>query len=179
MTSALFSPFEVRSTTFRNRVWVSPMCQYSSENLDGVPGDWHLVHLGSFARGGAGLVVAEATGVVPEGRITPWCTGLWNDEQRDAWARIVDFIHSQGAKAGIQLAHAGRKASTYRDWSGHGSVPADAGGWETVGPSPVAFAGYEAPRELSVDEILELPAVFAAAARRALDAGFDVLEVHA
>jgi len=179
MTSSLFSPFEVRSVTFRNRVWVSPMCQYSSEDLDGVPGDWHLVHLGSFARGGAGLVVAEATGVLPEGRITPWCTGIWNDEQRDAWARIVRFIHGQGAKAGIQLAHAGRKASTYRDWSGVGSVASDAGGWETVAPSPVAFTGYEAPRELSVDEIRELPTVFAAAARRALDAGFDVLEVHA
>jgi len=179
MPSALFSPLTVRDVTFRNRLWVSPMCQYSAEGKDGVPTDWHLVHLGSFARGGAGLVVAEASGVLPEGRITPWCTGIWSDEQTTAWARIVDFIHSQGSAAGIQLAHAGRKGSTHREWSGEGSVPVPDAGWPTVAPSPIAFPGYAEPRELTADEIRELPTAWAAAARRALDAGFDVLEVHA
>ena len=179
MTTALFTPLTIRDVTFRNRLWVSPMCQYSCEAQDGVPTDWHLVHLGSFARGGAGLVVAEASGVSPEGRITPWCTGIWDTEQRDSWRRIVDFIHGQGAKAGIQLAHAGRKGSTHRDWSGRGSVGLDEGGWATVAPSPIAFTGYEGPRELSADEIEALPGAWASAARLALDAGFDVLEVHA
>ncbi len=179
MTTALFSPLTVRDVTFRNRLWVSPMCQYSCEEQNGVPTDWHLVHLGSFARGGAGLVVAEASGVTPEGRITPWCTGIWDAEQRDAWRRITDFIHGQGAKAGIQLAHAGRKGSTYRDWSGVGSVAVNDGGWPTVAPSPVAFTGYAEPQELSASEVEALPAAWAAAARLALDAGFDVLEVHA
>jgi 2,4-dienoyl-CoA reductase-like NADH-dependent reductase (Old Yellow Enzyme family) len=155
------------------------MCQYSCEDTDGVPTDWHLVHLGSFARGGAGLVMAEASGVLPEGRITPWCTGIWDESQGASWSRIVAFIHGQGAKAGIQLAHAGRKGSTYRDWSGKGSVSLPDGGWTTVAPSPIAFPGYELPRELTVEEIRELPAAWAAAARRALNAGFDVVEVHA
>ncbi|PKQ25297.1 MAG: oxidoreductase [Actinobacteria bacterium HGW-Actinobacteria-4] len=176
--SALFTPFTLRGVTFRNRVWLSPLCQYSCEKLDGVPTTWHLVHLGSFARGGAGLVMAEATAIVPEGRISAWDTGLWDDAQRDAFAPIVDFIHSQGAAAGIQLAHAGRKASTYREWSGRGSQPADAGGWETLAPSPVAFDGYVAPREMSVADIEAVVTAFGQAARRALDAGFDVLEVH-
>jgi len=179
MTTALFSPMTLRGVTFRNRLWVSPMCQYSCEGQDGVPTDWHLVHLGSFARGGAGLVMAEASGVLPEGRITPWCTGIWDEAQRDEWARIVDFIHSQGATAGIQLAHAGRKGSTYRDWSGKGTVGRPDGGWATVGPSPIAFPGYDAPRELTADEVRALPTAWAASARLALDAGFDVLEVHA
>lgn len=179
MTTALFSPLTIRGVTFRNRLWVSPMCQYSCEDRDGVPTDWHLVHLGSFARGGAGLVMAEASGVLPEGRITPWCTGIWDEAQSTAWTRIVAFIHGQGAKAGIQLAHAGRKGSTYRDWSGKGSVRLPDGGWTAVAPSPLPFPGYEAPRELTADEIRALPAAWAAAARRALDAGFDVVEVHA
>jgi len=154
------------------------MCQYSVEAHDGVPTDWHLVHLGSFARGGAGLVMAEATGVVPEGRITPGDTGLWNDVQRDAWARIVTFIHSQGALAGVQLAHAGRKASTHVPWEGDGSVEADAGGWETVAPSAIAFPGYATPRELTAAEIEALPGAWAAAATRAISAGFDLVEIH-
>lgn len=179
MSSALFSPFTIRDVTFRNRLWVAPMCQYSAEGKDGVPTDWHLVHLGSFARGGAGLVVAEATGVVPEGRISRYCTGIWNDEQVTAWRRTVDFVHSQGAKAGIQLAHAGRKASVHREWEGEGTLsPAD-DGWETVAPSPIAFPGYAMPRELSPDEIRLLPGVWAAAARRAVSAGFDLVEIHA
>ena len=179
MTSALFTPLSIRSTEFRNRLWVSPMCQYSCEDHDGVVGDWHLATLGSFAQGGAGLVMAEATAVVPEGRISPWCPGIWEDDQQEAWKRVVDFIHSQGAKAGIQLAHAGRKASTYRDWSGHGSVPVEDGGWTTVAPSPIAFPGYAEPNGLSTDEINDVVYAFGQSAARALAAGFDVLEVHA
>lgn len=169
----------MRGVTARNRVWVSPLCQFSCEERDGIPGDWHLVHLGSFARGGAGLVMAEATAVVPEGRISPFDTGLWNDEQTQAWSRIVGFIHGQGALAAIQLAHAGRKGSTHREWEGVGTVPAAAGGWETVGPSSVAFDGYAPPQELTDAQILEVVDRFGEAARRSLDAGFDVLEVHA
>ena len=175
--SHLFAPLRLRSTTIRNRVWVAPMCQYSAH--DGVPNDWHLVHLGSFARGGAGLVLTEATAVSPEGRISPADTGIWNDEQVAAWTRIVDFVHGQGATAGIQLAHAGRKASTRPPFEGRGSVPAEQGGWSTVGPSAVAFPGIAEPRELSPADIDQVVADFAEAARRALRAGFDVLEVHA
>lgn len=178
-TVPLFTPLTIRGATFRNRLWVSPMCQYSCEDRDGVVGDWHLAHLGAFARGGAGLVIAEASGVVPEGRITPWCPGLWSDEQAQAWSRVVDFIHSQGALAGIQLAHAGRKGSTHREWSGKGSVEVADGGWETVAPSAEEFPGYDEPRALAADEIAALVTAWAAAARRALDAGFDVVEIHA
>lgn len=178
MTSALFTPLTLRSITARNRVWVSPMCQYSCEDRDGVVGDWHLVHLGSFARGGAGLVMAEATAVLPEGRITPWCTGLWNTEQRDAWARVTEFIKGQGGVPAIQLQHAGRKASTYRAWSGEGSVPLDDGGWQTVGPSPIAFPGYEAPVALNEAGIADVVAAFGASTRLALAAGFEVIEIH-
>lgn len=178
-SSALFTPLTLGAVQFRNRLWVSPMCQYSCEDRDGVPTDWHLVHLGSFARGGAGLVMTEATAVVPEGRISGWDTGIWNDQQRDAWARIVGFIQGQGAKAGIQLAHAGRKASTYRQWSGTGSEPISEGGWQAVAPSAEAFAGYDAPRALAVAEIADVVAAFADAAERAVAAGFDVVEVHA
>jgi 2,4-dienoyl-CoA reductase-like NADH-dependent reductase (Old Yellow Enzyme family) len=153
------------------------MCQYSA--VDGVPNDWHLVHLGSFARGGAGLVLTEATAVSPEGRISPADTGIWNDEQAAAWARIVEFVHGQGATAGIQLAHAGRKASTRAPFEGRGTVPADEGGWTTVAPSAVAFPGLEEPRELTARDIEQVVADFTAAALRALRAGFDVLEIHA
>ncbi len=179
MTSALFSLLTIRSVTARNRVWVSPMCQYSCENRDGVVSDWHLVHLGSFARGGAGLVMAEATSVSPEGRITPWCTGIWNDEQRDAWVRVTDFIKGQGAVPAIQLQHAGRKASTYRSWSGEGTVPMNDGGWQTVAPSARAFPGYDAPTPLDAQGIADVVADFGKAARRSVDAGFEVLEIHA
>lgn len=178
MSTALFAPLTVRSITMRNRVWVSPMCQYSCEDRDGVPTDWHLVHLGSFARGGAGLVMAEATGVLPEARISPWCTGLWNDAQRDAWARIVTFIKSQGAVPAIQLQHAGRKASTYREWSGKGTVPVSDGGWTTVAPSAIAFTGYDAPVALDDEGIARVVDGFASAARRAIEAGFEVIEIH-
>ncbi|NTV39057.1 MAG: NADH:flavin oxidoreductase/NADH oxidase [Demequinaceae bacterium] len=178
MTSALFTPLPIRSVTTRNRVWVSPMCQYSCENRDGVVNDWHLVHLGSFARGGAGLVMAEATAVLPDGRITPWCTGIWNDEQRDAWARITEFIKGQGAVPAIQLQHAGRKASTYRDWSGKGTVPADDGGWQTVGPSTIPFPGYDAPVALDARGIADIVTAFGVAAARSLAAGFEAVEIH-
>src|SRR6478672_8437418 len=130
--SQLFTPVRLRGLEIRNRIWVSPMCQYSS--VDGLPNDWHLVHLGSFARGGAGLVLTEAAAVVPEGRITPQDAGIWNDEQQAAWAPIVAFLHAQGAQAGIQLAHAGRKASTQRPWDGRGAVPDADGGWQPVAP---------------------------------------------
>jgi 2,4-dienoyl-CoA reductase-like NADH-dependent reductase (Old Yellow Enzyme family) len=175
--SLLFSPLTLRGTTFPNRVWVSPMCQYSSE--DGRPTDWHLVHLGALAQGGAGLVFTEATAVVPEGRISPQDAGIWNDEQAADYARIVDFIRGQGAVPGIQLAHAGRKASTRAPWRGRGYVPVEEGGWETVGPSPVGYADWPAPRELATEELAALPDLWADAARRSLDAGFQVAEIHA
>jgi 2,4-dienoyl-CoA reductase-like NADH-dependent reductase (Old Yellow Enzyme family) len=173
----LFEPVQLRDVTVRNRVWVSPMCQYSA--VDGVPNDWHLVHLGSFARGGAGLVFTEAAAVSPEGRISPADAGIWNTEQRDAWARIVDFVHGQGATAGIQLAHAGRKASTRPPFEGRGPVPVEEGGWEAVGPSAAPFPGLPAPRELTIAEIDGVVEDFVQAARRGLEAGFDVLEIHA
>ncbi len=174
--SQLLSPLTLRGTTFRNRIWVSPMCQYSS--VDGHPTDWHLVHLGAFARGGAGLVMTEATAVTPEGRISPVDAGIWNDEQARDYLRITEFLRDQGAVPAIQLAHAGRKASTAPPWTGGGSVsPAD-GGWETVAPSPVAFGGYAQPKELTEDEIGALVGEWAAAAQRSLDAGFEVAEIH-
>lgn len=184
--SALFSPLTLRSLTLRNRLWVAPLCQYSSIGADGMPTDWHLVHLGSFARGGAGLVMAEATAVVPEGRISPHDTGIWNDDQRDAWRRVTDFIHSQGAAAGIQLAHAGRKSSVYPEWgtlagghTGSGTVPAEQGGWTPEAPSAIAFDGYATPEAIAAPRIPQLVAAFAEAARRSVEAGFDLVEIHA
>jgi 2,4-dienoyl-CoA reductase-like NADH-dependent reductase (Old Yellow Enzyme family) len=176
--SLLFEPLTLRDTTFRNRVFVSPMCQYSA--VDGLPDDWHLVHLGARAVGGAGLVLTEATAISPEGRISPEDTGIWNDEQAARWARIVAFVQSQGAKAGVQLAHAGRKASTYRPWAaGKDTVPAADGGWTTVAPSAVAFGRYGIPEELDGAGIARVVDDFEAAARRAVTAGFDVIELHA
>ncbi|QWT23620.1 NADH:flavin oxidoreductase/NADH oxidase [Subtercola sp. PAMC28395] len=176
----LFSPITIRETTVRNRLWVAPMCQYSVENRDGVPTDWHVTHLGSFATGGVGLILTEATGVNAVGRISAYDLGLYTDEQEAAFARITAFLHSQGVVAGIQLAHAGRKASTNRPWSGkHGTVPESEGGWRAVGPSAVAFPGYDVPEELTVDAIARIVDDFRAAGRRAVNAGFDVLEVHA
>ncbi|GAB7193289.1 NADH:flavin oxidoreductase/NADH oxidase [Kineococcus sp. NUM-3379] len=180
--SHLFSPLTLRGTTFSSRVWVSPMCQYSCDPVaaPGVPHDWHLAHLASFAVGGASLVLTEAAAVLPEGRISPEDAGIWNDEQAQAWARIVRLLHAQGAAAGVQLAHAGRKASTHRPWSPvQGSVPAGEGGWETVAPSAVPFGDHATPRELDAAGIAAVVDAFAAAARRADAAGFDVVEVHA
>jgi 2,4-dienoyl-CoA reductase-like NADH-dependent reductase (Old Yellow Enzyme family) len=172
----LFTPYTVRSVTLPNRIVVSPMCQYSA--TDGVPNDWHLVHLGGRAVGGAGLVFTEATAVVPEGRISPQDTGIWNDEQADAWARINDFVHAQGAVTGMQLAHAGFKASTHRPWDGDGEVTD--GGWQVYGPGEDAFADhYPQPEALDEDGIRKIVDAFAAAAERAVRAGIDVLEVHA
>ncbi len=167
----------LRGTTIRNRIWVSPMCQYSS--IDGHPTDWHLVHLGGLARSGAGLVIAEATAVTPDGRISPSDAGIWSDAQAADYQRITAFIRSQHAVAGIQLAHAGRKASTEVPWRGTGSVGYQAGGWPTVAPSPIPFGGYAVPKELSLDEIADLVRAWADAARRAHAAGFEVAEVHA
>ncbi|KQW53045.1 oxidoreductase [Nocardioides sp. Root1257] len=177
--TALFSPITLRDVTIRNRAWVAPMCQYSA--VDGVPNDWHLVHLGSFARGGAGLVFTEATAVAPEGRISPEDAGLWNDEQQAAWSRIVEFVHGQGATAGIQLAHAGRKASTYSGFTAErGAVAEDDGGWRPVGPSPEPYPGlHDDPEPLDAVGIARVVTAFGDAAVRAVAAGFDVLEVHA
>ncbi|KWW97830.1 NADH:flavin oxidoreductase/NADH oxidase [Carbonactinospora thermoautotrophica] len=174
--SAIFKPLRLRDLTIPNRVWVSPMCQYSA--TDGIPNDWHLVHLGQFVLGGAGFIMTEATAVTPEGRISPQDTGIWNDEQAAAWRRIVDFIHSQDRPVGIQLAHAGRKASTAQPWLGNFNVPPEEGGWQPVGPTAEPFGDLAAPRPLSAAELREITRAFAAAAERALDSGFDVVELH-
>lgn len=174
--SRLFSPITVRGLTLPNRAWVSPMCQYSA--TDGVPDDWHLVHLGQFATGGAGLVMTEATAVVPEGRISPQDTGIWNDAQAEAWRRIVGFVHAQGTAIGMQLGHAGRKGSARRPWDGPGSVPASEGGWQSVGADAQPFGAYAPARPLTTDEVSALPEAFAEAAEKAVDAGFDLLELH-
>jgi 2,4-dienoyl-CoA reductase-like NADH-dependent reductase (Old Yellow Enzyme family) len=174
----LFEPFPLRELTVRNRAWLAPMCQYSA--VDGVVGDWHLAHLGARAVGGFGLLIAEATAVVPEGRISPQDAGLWNDEQAAAWRRVTDFVHGQGAAVGVQLGHAGRKGSVYRPWEPvQGSVPAHDGGWGTVGPTAQPFPGYAAPAAMSGAQVADVPERFAAAARRAHAAGFDVVELHA
>ncbi len=174
----LFDPLAIRDVTFANRVFVSPMCQYSS--TDGYASDWHFVHLGSRAVGGAGLVLTEATAVVPEGRISPQDLGIWKDDHIEPLARVVRFIHEQGSVAGKQLAHAGRKASTYAPGAGHGTVAESEGGWQNVvAPSALPFAdGYRLPRALSIDGIKTIVSAFAAAARRACEAGFRVIEVH-
>lgn len=177
---ALFRPVTIRGLTIRNRVWVPPLCQYSVTDRDGVPHDWHLVHLGAMAAGGAGLVVAEATAVSPEGRISDHDTGLWNDEQAEAWSRITRFIRSQGAASGIQLAHAGRKASVWPEpMRRPGSQPLEDGGWPTVSASAIAFDGLREPTALDEAGIHGVIDDFRAAARRAVAAGFDVVEVHA
>jgi 2,4-dienoyl-CoA reductase-like NADH-dependent reductase (Old Yellow Enzyme family) len=174
----LFDPLTIRDVTLRNRIAVSPMCQYSS--VDGFANDWHLVHLGSRAVGGAGLVVMEATAVEARGRISPQDQGIWKDEHVEFLTRIAAFLRSQGAAAGIQLAHAGRKASTRPPWEGGGRIDESDGGWAPVAPSPVAFhPGDPAPHELSKGEIRNVIDAFAAATRRSLAAGFQVVEIHA
>jgi len=176
--SALFTPLSIRGIEMRNRLWVSPMCQYSA--VEGMPNDWHHVHLAQFAAGGAGLVIAEASAVSPEGRISPDDAGLWNDAQAEAWAPIVAAVRSRGAVAGVQLSHAGRKASTTSPLSGErGSVAPDAGGWTTVGPSAIAYSTFAEPVALDAAGIDDVVDDFAAAARRAVRAGFEVVEVHA
>ena len=178
MAEHLFSELRLRGVTLPHRIAVSPMCQYSA--IDGVPGDWHLVHLGSRAVGGASLVIAEATGVTSEGRISPGDTGIWNSAQTEAWRKIAAFLREQGSYAGIQLAHAGRKASTAAPWLGGAPLTPAEGVWEVVGPSPIPFKeGHPVPRELTVAQIQEVVRAFAAAAARSLDAGFQVVEIHA
>ncbi len=173
----LFDPIVIRGVEIKNRVWVSPMCQYSA--VDGVVGEWHHVQLGGFATGGTGLVMAEATGVVPEGRISVGCPGLYNDAQEAAWSPIVDFAHSMGTKIGIQLAHAGRKGGTTVPGSSHRMATLEEGGWQAVAPSAIAFEGYPEPRALTISEIQALVQSFGAAAKRAISAGFDLIEIHA
>lgn len=175
--ASLFDPLVLRSVLIPNRMWLSPMCQYSA--IEGIPGAWHLVHLGARSEGGFGLLVAEATAVSPQGRITPDDAGLWNAAQVDAWRRITSFVHARGARIGVQLQHAGRKASTFAPWKGRGSVPAEDGGWATVAPSAVPFPGYSVPEELDAVGIAAIARDFGAAAARARDAGFDVVEIHA
>jgi len=179
----LLTPIALRGLTLKNRVVISPMCQYCA--IDGVVTDWHLVHLGRFAIGGASLVFVEATGVEARGRISPGDVGLWNDDQARALSRIVDFLKANGAAAGIQLAHAGRKGSTRRPWDGGGELGAadlakGEGPWETIAPSAVRFAdGYPLPKAMKTADMAEVIVAFREATRRALDAGFDVVEIHA
>lgn len=173
----LFEPLKLREVELPNRIAVSPMCQYSC--VDGIANDWHLVHLGSRAVGGAGLVFTEATAVAPEGRISPQDLGLWSDRHAEPLARIVRFLHEHGSFAGMQLAHAGRKASTHAPAEGHGLLPESEGGWRVVAPSAVPFSDdYPQPQALAEEEISEVVESFAAAARRAAEAGFDVVEIH-
>ncbi|GAA3926186.1 NADH:flavin oxidoreductase/NADH oxidase [Streptomyces gulbargensis] len=182
MSAALFEPYTLRSLTIPNRVWMAPMCQYSAEvsgSDAGVANDWHFAHYASRATGGTGLILVEATAVTPEGRISPHDLGLWNDTQTEGLRRIAGFLKQHGTVPGIQLGHAGRKASTERPWEGRGPVAPGGPGWQPVGPSPVPFAdGHPAPTELTAEGIQEIVARFADAARRALDAGFEVVEVH-
>lgn len=177
--SELFSPLTLRSLTLRNRIGASPMCQYSS--IDGFANDWHLVHLGGLATGGAGLVFSEAAAVTPEGRISPHDLGIWDDAHIAMLRRITDFVRAQGAVVGIQLAHAGRKASTARPWEGSGIVAPANGGWDDVcAPSDIAFSDrYPQPHALTLDGIARIVAAFRTAAQRALMAGFQVAEIHA
>ena len=177
--SDLFSPLKIKNTEFRNRIVVSPMCEYSS--VDGFANDWHLVHLGSRAVGGAALVIAEATAVSPEGRISPGDLGIWKDEHIEKLRQITEFIHGHGAVAGVQLAHAGRKASHEVPWRGNKQIPSsDENGWKALAPSPVAFAATEeTPLELDKAGIEKIKADFRVAAARAFEAGFKVIEIHA
>ncbi len=175
--SHLFSSLKIRDVEFRNRIFVSPMCQYSSDN--GVPTDWHLVHLGSRAVGGAGMVMVEASAVTPDGRISPDDSGLWSDEQAQAFRRITAFISEQGAVPAIQLSHAGRKASTDAPWRGGNPVGPDARGWTPEAPSAIAFSdAHPVPRELTGTELDGLVEAFVASTRRAVDAGFKLVELH-
>jgi 2,4-dienoyl-CoA reductase-like NADH-dependent reductase (Old Yellow Enzyme family) len=177
--SAAFTPFSLKDVTLRNRIAVPPMCQYSA--VDGLTNDWHQVHYAGLARGGAGLVIVEATAVSPEGRITPGDTGLWNDGQVEGMARIAASIKAAGAVAGIQIGHAGRKASANRPWEGDDHIAdGDPRGWQTISPSAIAFGGglSKTPKAMTLDDIGRVKADFVAAARRARDAGFEWLELH-
>ena len=176
----LFAPLRIREIVTRNRIAISPMCQYSCEARDGRATDWHLVHLGALATGGAGIVFIEASAVEARGRISPFDMGIWDDDQIEPLARVARFVRSAGAHAGIQLAHAGRKASVRRPWEGGKPLPAAEGAWPIVGPSPIPFApGYQTPEPLTVSQIHDIVASYASAAERALAAGFEMIELHA
>jgi len=176
--SILFSPLTLKSVTLKNRIAISPMCQYSAK--DGFPNDWHLVHLGSRAVGGAGLIIAEACAVVPEGRISPFDIGIWKDEHIEAHLRITKFIESQGAIPALQLAHAGRKASCDTPWNGGGYLQNDVNAWQIVGPSSIPFKpGAPTPNELTIEEIKQVVLAFQFAAERSLKAGYKIIEIHA
>lgn len=178
---SLLDPIQLRSVEFRNRAWMSPMCMYSAApdgSGIGQATDFHLAHLGARAAGGVGLVMVEATAVVPEGRITPFDLGLWTEAQVEPLARIVRLVEAHGAVPGIQLAHAGRKASTARPWEGKGPVPEEQGGWLPAGPSPIANPGLVVPREFDADELPGIVDAFARSAALALEAGFKVVEIH-
>ena len=175
--SKLFSPIKIRNIELKNRIAVSPMCQYSS--INGFPSDWHLVHLGSRAVGGAGLILTEATAVSLEGRISPDDAGIWNEEQVNAYKKITSFIKSQNSVSGIQLAHAGRKASTYSPWKGSGEVKVENGGWITLAPSPIPFSeNFPHPKEMSEEDVQLVIDQFTKAAKRSIEAGFEVIELH-
>ena len=176
MPSALFQPIQLRGLPLENRIMVSPMCQYSA--TDGLADDWHFAHLAARAVGGAGIVSTEVTHVEARGRITPHCLGLWNDAQRDAFAPITAFIAQQGAVPAIQLGHAGRKASVARPWDGGKPIAPGAGGWIAIGPSALPFGSFPAPKAMDTDDIAAVLAAFRAAARRAREAGFKLIEVH-
>ncbi|MBZ9711999.1 NADH:flavin oxidoreductase/NADH oxidase [Deinococcus multiflagellatus] len=174
----LFRPLKVRGLTLPNRVVVSPMCMYSAQQ--GLANDFHLVHLGQYALGGAGLIFTEATAVSPEGRISPEDLGLWDDRHITALGRVTDFVHAQGGRIGVQLAHAGRKASTYAPWRGRGAVPDERGGWAVLGPDDQPYTeALRTPTPMTADDLAAVPAAFARAARRAEIAGFDAVEIHA
>ena len=177
--SALFQPFSLKEITLRNRIAVPPMCQYMA--VDGVANDWHLSHYAGMARGGAGLVIVEATAVAPEGRITPGCTGIWNDDLAQAFVPVVKAIKAAGSVPGIQIAHAGRKASANRPWEGDDHIPeGDARGWQTIAPSAIAFGGGlpKVPRAMDLDDIARVKQNFVDAAVRAREVGFEWLELH-
>lgn len=177
--SQLFQPYTLKDVTLRNRIAVPPMCQYMAE--DGIVNDWHQVHYAGIARGGAGLVVVEATAVAPEGRISPGCAGIWSDAHAQAFVPVVKAIKAAGSVPGIQIAHAGRKASANRPWEGDDHIAEDdARGWQTIAPSPIAFGHHlpKTPREMTLDDIARVRQNFADAARRALEAGFEWIELH-
>lgn len=172
----IFDEIKIRELVIPNRIWLSPMCQYSAVN--GVPNSWQLVHLGKYAMGKVGLIMTEASGISPTARSTNFDTGIWNDEQVEAWQPINEFVHAQGSKTGIQLWHAGQKGSTTTPWQGQDYVPVSSGGWEAVAPSAIAFGKLPAPREITGDEIQSTINLYREAAGRALAANFDVVEIH-
>ncbi len=179
--SQLFTPYSIKDVTFRNRIGLAPMCQYSA--VDGIMNDWHQVHLGSRATGGAGLIIAEATAVRADGRITPGCVGLWNDNQIEPASKINQFIAEQGAVPAVQIGHAGRKGSAAAPWDGGAHLKDDEGGWPTVGPSGAAFDSegvrlWKTPTQMSIAEIAQMQNAFVEAAKRALAAGYKMLEIH-